>query len=268
MKKRGRIFVDIAIPVVLYSLIILVMQLVVGIVFMLVYYAAHTGVDPTAVAEGAEDLLIQKASLIALISNLLVVGVIVIDSRIRKVSLSSYTLLSKPIGGRGALMAVLAGLSFSMWVSLMLSLLPIPDSLMNRYNDASAFIGQNTFVDILSVCIVGPIVEELLFRGIVYKHLRICMSEYPAIILQAVIFAVLHGGSIVWVLYALVGGLLFGYIAMLSGSVRTTVIAHIMFNILGYLPLSDGVFSALAVASPVVLILSVRDIYKCSLKAE
>ena len=40
MKRSTRVFLDIAIPVALYSLIILVSQLAVVLVFTVVYYAA------------------------------------------------------------------------------------------------------------------------------------------------------------------------------------------------------------------------------------
>lgn len=267
MKKRTRIFLDIAVPVVLYSFIILVMQLAVGLVFTVVYYAAYVGTDVRTATSGLEEFLLDKTVLIAFISNLLIVGVVLADARIRKTKLFDYTLLRKPIGVRGSVCALLTGLSFSMWLSLMLTMLPIPQHLMDQYAEASALISNNTFLDIVSVCFLGPLVEEMLFRGIVYKHLRICMPEYPAIILQAVVFAVLHGGSIVWVAYALLGGLLFGYISMLTGSIRTSVIAHIMFNLVGYLPLGDDFFAFLAAASPLILIFAVRDIYKQSVKA-
>jgi membrane protease YdiL (CAAX protease family) len=266
MKKRNRIFLDIAIPVVLYSFIILIVQLGVGMVFGIVYYAAHAGTAADVAAAGLEQFITDRSMLISLIGNLLIIGVVLIDTRIRRVKPLDYTLLAKPVGVRNIVMAIITGISFSVWLSLMLTMLPIPESLMSEYNDLSSAIGHSSVLDFVSVCLLGPLVEEMLFRGIVYKHLRICMPEYPAIILQAVVFAVLHGGSIIWVAYALVGGLLFGYIAMLTGSVRTSLAAHVAFNALSFLPLGDKFFGALAVLSPVLLIFAVRDIYKQAVK--
>ncbi|MBQ2865916.1 MAG: CPBP family intramembrane metalloprotease [Clostridia bacterium] len=268
MKRRTRIFLDIAIPVVLYSVIILVMQLAVGLVFMVVYYAAFAGESLDAASSALEQFLLDRSVLTSLISNLLIIGVIAVDTRIRRVKVKDYTLLSKPIGVRTAVCSVLTGLSFSAWLSMMLAMLPIPDRLMEEYASASSLIGQTGLMEIVAVCLVGPLVEEMLFRGIVYKHLRICMPEYPAVILQAVVFAVLHGGSIVWVAYALVGGLLFGYLTMLTGSIRASLLAHIMFNLLGYLPIADRLFGFIAAVSPLLLIFAVRDIYKQSVKIE
>ena len=46
--KKSRLFVDIILPVVLYSVILLVAQLVIMIAMTVVYYAAHTGAPPPA----------------------------------------------------------------------------------------------------------------------------------------------------------------------------------------------------------------------------
>ena len=266
MKKRTRIFLDIAIPVALYSFVILVSQLVVALVFTVVYFAAYAGADLESAGAGLEPFLLENSNLISLISTLLVMGVILIDARIKRVKVKDYTLIAKPIGARNTAMAMITGVAFSSWISAMLVLLPIPDSLMSKYTEVSSFISSVTPLDFISVCLAAPLVEEMVFRGIVYKHLRICMPEYPAIILQAVLFAVLHEGSIIWMAYALIAGLLFGYINMLTGSIRTSVWAHIMFNTLSFLPLGNNVFAGIALVSPVLLIVAVRDIYKQSVK--
>ena len=132
MKKRNRIFLDIAIPVVLYSFIILIVQLGVGMVFGIVYYAAHAGTAADAAAAGLEQFITDRSMLISLIGNLLIIGVVILDTRIRRVKLLDYTLFAKPVGARNIVMAIITGLSFSVWLSLMLTMLPIPESLMSE----------------------------------------------------------------------------------------------------------------------------------------
>ena len=266
MKKRTRIFLDIAIPVALYAFIILVSQLAVVFVFSIIYYAAYAGVDTDTAKAGLEQFLTDRSTIISLVSELICLGVILVDARIKRVKVKDYTLLAKPAGARNLTMAAIAGFSFAVWSAIVVSLLPIPDSVMSKYADAMSTISHVTPLDFVMVCLLGPLVEEMIFRGIIYKHLRICMPEYPAIILQAVIFAVLHEGSIVWVAYALVGGLLMGYIAMLTGSIRASIATHVAFNLVSFLPMGNTLYLVIAAVSPVLLILSVRDIYKQSVK--
>ena len=266
MKRSTRVFLDIAIPVALYSLIILVSQLAVVLVFTVVYYAAYAGAAADSAISGLDQFLADRNGLISCISTLLVVAVIFADTRIKRVKVKDYTLFSKPIGARNIIMSAIAGISFSVWIGTMLSMLPIPDKLMDKYAEVSSAMGDTTPVFIVTAILLAPLVEEMVFRGIIYKHLRICMPEYPAIILQAVIFAVLHEGSIVWMVYALVGGLLMGYIAMLTGSIRASIATHVAFNLVSFLPMGNTLYLVIAAVSPVLLILSVRDIYKQSVK--
>ena len=270
LMKKSRLFVDIILPVVLYSVILLVAQLVIMIAMTVVYYAAHTGEDALVIAEKAEEFLLDNAMLISLLGNIFTFVVIFIDSKIRKVRISDYTQLSKPIGLRGGISAVLCGMSFSMWLSIMLSLLPIPESWMNDYADASASLNETSLIAVIATAVAAPIIEEMLFRGIIYRHLCICLPEYLSLVIQAVIFAVLHGDTIIWVSYALLGGLLFGYIRMLTGSIRATILAHMTFNLIGYVVefLGQGLVTFLIMVSPIVLIFSVRDMYKQSIKSE
>lgn len=80
---------------------------------------------------------------------------------------------------------------------------------------------------ILSVLLM-PIVEELIYRGFLYKRL----SEYNklvAAIISSVIFAVNHG-TIVHLYAAFFGGLLFCIIYDKLQSIKYNIAAHIFFN--------------------------------------
>ena len=270
MKRKGRLFIDVALPVVLYSLISLVSQFAVIIGMLVVYYAAYTGGNLAEVIDSADEFLLDNTMLVSLLGNVITFCVIFIDSKIRKVRISHYTQLSKPIGLRGGVSAVVCGISFSLWLSIMLSLLPISESLISEYADKSWVFGETTLIAIIATGIVAPIIEEMLFRGIIYKHLHVCMPEYLALVIQAVIFSVLHGSSIIWISYALIGGLLFGYIRMLTGSIRATILAHMAFNLVGYVIdyLGNNITTFLVMISPLALIFSVRDMYKQSIKSE
>lgn len=270
MKRRGRLFLDVSLPVALYSLITIVAEFVVIFAMLIVFYAAHTGGESADVSAKAKDFVISNAILVSLLSHVIIIGVIFLDSKIRKVSILDYTQFSKSIGLGGGVSAVLCGLSFSLWLSVMLSLLPLPESWLGDYAEASSGLDETSFLAVIAVGILGPIVEEMIFRGIIYKHLHICIPEYLVIVLQAVIFAALHGDTVIWVSYAFIGGLLLGYIRMLTGSIRSTVLTHMAFNMTGYIVgiLGNEITMLLVALSPVILIFSVRYMYKKSIASE
>ena len=48
-------------------------------------------------------------------------------------------------------------------------------------------------VDVLAGCVLAPIVEELLFRGVLYGTLRLRLRTRSGDLTSAVIFALAHG---------------------------------------------------------------------------
>ena len=80
----------------------------------------------------------------------------------------------------------------------------------------------------LRICLVTPLAEELAFRGGALYLLQ-PLGGAGAVVVQAVIFAALHG-SLQAKAYALGMGLLFGWAADRSGSLLPGILLHILNN--------------------------------------
>lgn len=65
--------------------------------------------------------------------------------------------------------------------------------------------------ELLGSCLVIPIAEELLFRGVVYKRLKLYFGVTPALIGSALIFGIMHV-NLVQFLYAAVIGLFLAFV--------------------------------------------------------
>lgn len=94
---------------------------------------------------------------------------------------------------------------------------------------AEAIYGGGIFLQILSVVIIIPILEELLFRGIVYKRLRGYININAAILISALIFGIFHM-NVVQGLYAFMIGILLAYIYENYKSIWAPIIFHISAN--------------------------------------
>lgn len=81
---------------------------------------------------------------------------------------------------------------------------------------------------ILYSCILGPLSEEVIFRGVLLKRARL-YGDLTAVIFTALTFGLMHG-NLVQFLYASVIGLIFGYVAVKTNGIRYTVILHIIVN--------------------------------------
>lgn len=76
--------------------------------------------------------------------------------------------------------------------------------------------------------ILGPIGEELVFRGVVQSALQ-KYGSWVALIGSSLMFAAIHGPSVIFV-DAFVMGLLFGAVFRLSGSIWPAITLHIVYN--------------------------------------
>jgi len=88
---------------------------------------------------------------------------------------------------------------------------------------------------------LGPVVEELLFRGFLQPVLVSAAGVFPGILLTSLLFGALHltQNAFVWqsgVLIMLVGFVL-GTVRHLSGSTRASAIVHIAYNSLPFMAL-------------------------------
>ena len=85
------------------------------------------------------------------------------------------------------------------------------------------------FIEILIVGIIVPIVEELIFRKMLINRLS-KFGYAPAVLLSALAFAIFHG-NFQQFFYALLLGIMFGYVYAYSGKIRYSVLLHMGYNL-------------------------------------
>ena len=96
--------------------------------------------------------------------------------------------------------------------------------------EETAFQKQNIFVMFIVIGVVSPIVEEVVFRGLVAKRIQDYLGTAWAVALSAVIFGAYHGNVMQFV-YAGLLGLAFGLIMCRTNSLRVVITAHVAANI-------------------------------------
>jgi membrane protease YdiL (CAAX protease family) len=87
---------------------------------------------------------------------------------------------------------------------------------------------------IISATTVGPVCEELVFRGFVLPLLARTFGAIAAVMLSALPFAILHGPQYKWtwqlVLLIFVAGCAFGWARLRTGSTATSAVMHSAYN--------------------------------------
>ena len=115
-----------------------------------------------------------------------------------------------------------------------------------QVSDGFSTANENFFagtmpIEILASCVVVPVAEELLFRGIVQKRCARLAGEHVGLLFSALLFGIIHV-NLVQFLYAAVLGLVLGVIVQKTKKVSLAVVGHAMANLIAILRAETGIF--------------------------
>ena len=82
----------------------------------------------------------------------------------------------------------------------------------------------------VSLVIVAPIVEELIFRGLVMDVLWELIGLNKAILISSVGFAVIHGTSLITLIFSFCMGLNLAYVYSKNRTLTESIIVHMLYN--------------------------------------
>ena len=101
--------------------------------------------------------------------------------------------------------------------------------LKNNLTDLFVGLSHNP-LGIISLAFLGPLLEEVLFRGAIQGLLmRYFGRPWPAIIVAALVFGVFHMNP-VQIVYATLLGIVFGWIFYRTGSLMSVIVGHVLNN--------------------------------------
>lgn len=105
----------------------------------------------------------------------------------------------------------------------------------------TAFFGGMVLYELLGSCLLIPVAEELIFRGVVFKRLKLYIGAVPAIVFSALIFGIMHV-NLVQCLYAAVLGLGLALLYEKTNLFCIPVIGHIAANLVAVARAETGIF--------------------------
>lgn len=88
---------------------------------------------------------------------------------------------------------------------------------------------HNLIVTLISTSLIGPIIEELMFRGIIYNELKNKYSNMKAILITTIFFAVIHM-NIIQILYAFALGFILIFVYEKYKNIKAPIILHMASN--------------------------------------
>ena len=129
-----------------------------------------------------------------------------------------------------AVLAFIVGIFLNVAISAANAMIPYPQEWIDANNESvSSFSAGNVWINLFATCIAAPVVEEILYRGLIYNILKRASSAIPAAIVSSVMFGIFHGNPL-QALYAGTAALLLVYVYERSGSLIGSILAHAGFN--------------------------------------
>lgn len=142
-----------------------------------------------------------------------------------------------PIALFPAMAMVLVGWQiFGLKINMVIQdLLPPPEWLTEFFQEL--FSRQtNPFLQVILLCVIAPLTEELFFRGVILRGLMKRYRLAPAIIVSSLLFALTHANP--WQFFPpLVVGLYFGWWCVKTRSLWPGLVGHAFYNLLPWLAL-------------------------------
>lgn len=179
---------------------------------------------------GAIEYVMRKQNGLVIISGIITILFLILFFGIRKKNVLKEASVKKA-QGKNVLLAIGLGLSCMLVINFGLSLLP--ESWLMAYAEQSNMLVEgSTLAIIISTMVMAPLIEELIFRGLMLSRLRKGMSDNAAILVCALIFGLAHG-QIIWMVYTFALGLVMGLVAVKSESIIPSLVLHMAFNICG-----------------------------------
>ena len=156
------------------------------------------------------------------------------------------------VGGAAAQVVISVTISL---LSIFFPSLETAGTETNQYYELT-FGGGSLALEVLYIAVITPILEEVVFRGLIYTRLRRAMPIAAAQILSALIFGAAHMNLMQFV-YATITGLFMAYVFEKYQSIWASILFHIAFNacnyLIAYIPSDMLTYSLYCISIAVVL---------------
>ncbi len=143
----------------------------------------------------------------------------------------------------------------------------IDEAMLSFQEGAGSILYEEKYIFVfLSVVFLGPIVEELLFRGIIFGEIRNRSGRNKAVIISSLLFGAFHM-DLVQMTYTILMGMVFAFLYDEYKSFGLAVYLHILNNLLETLPDTDWsyfiydltyVISGLCIIPTIIILINMK----------
>ncbi|GHV41720.1 hypothetical protein FACS189490_09170 [Clostridia bacterium] len=222
-----------------YPLWYILFQVVVSVLFTLWAIIALV-VEKTAAGEPLTDILeltettlnvvLDKTLWIMLVSAVIVFGIMFLKLRKRWKTDDFFS--AKTLNIRNVLLSCSFGVAASFTISGLLTAIDIY-SLVPEYEQLMEVTtgGDNVLLNAAAVGLLGPFLEEVIFRGVIFSRVREKSGKtWVAVAVSSLLFGLIHM-NLVQGVYAALLGVFLALIFVLTKSLWAAIITHMAVNL-------------------------------------
>ncbi|EJO5348440.1 CPBP family intramembrane metalloprotease [Clostridium botulinum] len=254
LKMIGKIF--------LYFILYTVVQIVTGAIFSIVYLLKN-GI--TKSKTDIAGVILNNAFLITAIAAVLTFIIYILIFKLQTKNLFEICKFKK-INFKVSLTTLVASFGLSLFSCSLVILL---QDKFPSYKQTAESISQGatSILGLVSMILIIPMFEEILFRGLIFNELKKNINIILAVIIQALIFALAHGNMLQGI-YTLILGIIIAIVYIKTNSIITCMLFHISYNLLGsiivpyILYMTGKYYIGFTILGVILLIISLTSLLK------
>lgn len=274
MKKALKSIGWTALYFVLYYLVSIIVGIGVVIIFGVKSVVSGAPSDPTVVQNQIMDMMSKYAQEVTLVVSVLALLSFILVDFLRGKKLFKECNFAK-LQLKDILLFSILGISMNLFATgslfLVNQFINVNDLIPKEIADALNPASKNIFVFFIAVAIIIPVFEEIFFRGILFRELKKGMPFVVALVIQSILFGLLHG-NIVQFCTTIIYGIIFGLVYTWRKSIWAPIIVHLTLNsmtfVSGYLFNTEKTSIlniTLLIVGFIVCALTILQVYKTKL---
>lgn len=215
-------------PILIYITITIIVQIIIYNIFAYQISSANPGITSDMLTDMLDVRVTKSAMMINVIAGVIIIPVLSIILKQDKKSREEKSVIVK----KGEyIYPFLAGIFMCLGCNWLIDMSGIINIFTGFNEVADSLYGGSIIFEFIAMVIIAPLLEEILFRGIIFARLREYMSVKVAIVISALIFGIIHG-NVVQGIYAFIIGVCLAYIYERYNTLLAAVLFHMSANLM------------------------------------
>lgn len=220
--------------------------------------AAQGMSDTTAITNALMNDVFSQLGLISIISYIFALLVVLIVLLCKKRNVFNDISISR-FNPLWIIPILVLGVAFQYLCTFIIGLIPTTQWMISDYmQNVEQYISQTDPAMILTVAVCAPIVEEIIFRGLIFTRLCKGMPVAAAVIVASLCFGISHVEPL-QVIYATIFGVILNLLFIKFKSIWANIALHFAINASNYIVTDnfvlDGNLSFILLAASVAAII-------------